>query len=125
MKFPEWYPFALIIVSGFSALLGGTWIIVQMWFHFQKRTLEIRKLKAETKRAELESKRAEIEVVNAGTNLRRGLYDIERSKMSLLESQNKLADRWDIPAATIRSEIFLDHPADDVKALTKKLLDAQ
>jgi hypothetical protein len=43
--------------------------------------------------------------------------------MSLLESQNKLADRWDIPAASIRSEIFLEHPADDVKALTRKLLE--
>jgi len=87
--------------------------------------LELRKLIAETRKSELEAKRAEIEVINSGTNLRRGLYDIERSKMNLLEMQNKLADRWDIPAGAIRSEIFLDHPANDVKALTKKLLDSQ
>jgi len=129
VKFPEWYPIALIIVSAFSAVsatIGGTvWAIVQMRFHFQKRNLELRKLISETRKSELEAKRAEIEVINSGTNLRRGLYDIERSKMNLLEMQNKLADRWDIPAGVIRSEIFLDHPADDVKALTKKLLDSQ
>lgn len=71
-------------------------------------------------RAELEAEKAKIEVVNAGT----GLYDIERSKMSLLESQNKLAEKWGIPAGAIRSEIFLDHPAEDVKALTRKLLNS-
>jgi hypothetical protein len=88
MRFPEWYPIALIVVSAFSAL----WAIIQMVFHFQKRKLELRKLKAEILKSELEAKRAKIEVNNAGTNLRRGLYDIERSKMSLLESQNKMAE---------------------------------
>lgn len=118
MKFPEWYPVALIAVSSLTAI----WAIVQMVFHFQKRKLELRKLRAETMKAELEAKRAKVEVINAGTNLRRGLYDIERSKMSLLESQNKLAEKWGIPAGSIRSEIFLEHPADNVKDLTKKLL---
>ncbi|MGM0924675.1 MAG: hypothetical protein ACQEWW_26405 [Bacillota bacterium] len=120
MRFPDWYPIALIAVSSLTAL----WAIVQMAFHFQKRKLDLRKLKAETLKAELEVERAKIEVINAGTNLRRGLYDIERSKMSLLESQNKLADKWGIPAGAIRSEIFLDHPANDVRNLTRKLLDS-
>lgn len=121
MRFPEWYPIALIAVSSLTAF----WAIVQMVFHFQKRKLDLRKLKAETLKAELEVERARIEVINAGTNLRRGLYDIERSKMSLLESQNKLADKWGIPPGTIRSEIFLDHPANDVRSLTKRLLDSE
>ncbi|MGM0879068.1 MAG: hypothetical protein ACQEWV_31630 [Bacillota bacterium] len=98
MRFPEWYPIALIAVSTFSAL----WAIIQICFHFQKRKWELRKLKAETMKSELEAERAKIEVINAGTNLRRGLYDIERSKMSLLESQNKLAEKWGIPAGAIR-----------------------
>ena len=119
MRFPEWYPIALISVSSLTAI----WAIVQMVFHFQKRKLDLRKLKAETLKAELEVERARIEVINAGTNFRRGLYDIERSKMSLLESQNKLSEKWGIPAGNIRSEIFLEHPANDVKALTRKLLD--
>lgn len=121
MRFPDWYPIALIVVTTFSAL----WAIIQIVFHFQKRTWELRKLKAETLKSKLEAKRAKIEVINAGTNLRRGLFDIERSKMSLLESQNKLAEKWGIPAGKIRSEIFLEHPANDVRNLTKKLLDSE
>lgn len=46
---------------------------------------------------------------------------MEPSKKNLLEIQNKLADRCDIPTEASRSEIFEDHSENELKVLPKKV----
>ncbi|WP_221568942.1 hypothetical protein [Alkalihalobacillus sp. TS-13] len=120
---PEWAQITIIVILMFYSLLGGTWIIIQMRFHFQKKKEELSKLKAERKRAEFEVKRAEIELINSGTNLRRGLYDIEKSQMNLVETQAKLGERFGVPAGDICTKIFIGHPANPVKERIDQLLE--
>jgi hypothetical protein len=123
---PDWaiitvITIALAIMLCYS-LMGIVSLLTQLILKFKTKNEELRKLRAETKRAEIEARRVEIELINSGTNLRRGLYDIEKSKMALAETQAKLGERFGIPAGHIRTEIFLDHPANDVKERVGQLL---